>query len=500
VCYLREPYPWFVVTCLLAGMPAVASSVVEGRAVAPPTTAVVPAPEELLATRAQLLDCVRRGEVPSLAVGVARGEKVVWQEALGWADRESKIPATSETLYPVASVSKSITATGALALVAAGRLRLDQPVDRVLGGVRLRESVEPVRVSHLLAHTSGIPHLWHYEYPDHPETLIAREELIRNSAFVAVPPGERFLYSNLGYGVLAQVIETVGGAPFQKVMAKVLFEPLGMRHTSVEAWTGGTAAVRGYSDGKPIPYRFRLAPDGGAGFFSNLHDLVRYARFHLGMLEAAAPARDASIVAALDRLPREKHYLRGWGVVRLSGATVLISDGEAAGGTAVIALVPEKQLAVVTLTNATGGPALETAVAVLSALVPGFAEQFGEAVERIERELAAPGEAPAGHFEGALFDGADELAVRLDFSDAERPVMQLGESMYLLQGLSWEHGALQAIVVGTLPLGAGKGRTHQLVLTLWLRGNELRGIAQEDLLDDRPRSGTPHLLVLRSAP
>lgn len=466
------------------------SPVAVGQAPAPPTTAVVPAPEELRATRAQLLDRVRRGEMPSLAVGVVRGTDVVWQEALGWADREAHIPASPKTLYPVASVSKSITATGALALVAAGKLRLDRPVVPAL---------EKVSVSHLLAHTSGIPHLWHYEYPDQPETVVPRSRLIRDHAFAADAPGARYLYSNLGYGVLADVIAGAGGAPFQKVMEQVVFEPLGMRSTSVERWVGGDeATVRGYTeDGKPIPYRFRIAPDGGAGFFSNLDDLLRYARFHLGAAESSALDTSAAIVSAIDQLPPDEYYLRGWGVVRLSGSTVLVSDGRAAGGTAAVVVVPERQLAVVALVNATSGPTVEATIAVLAALVPGFDQQIGEAIGTIEAELATPGKMPAGKFEGSLSDGPDELAVGLDFRDAERPVMQLGESAYLLQWLGWERGALQATVVGTLPLGAGKGRTHDLVLTLWWQGDELRGIAQEEWHDDRPRSGIPHRLVLK---
>jgi CubicO group peptidase (beta-lactamase class C family) len=443
--------------------------------------------------------------VPSFAIGVVRNREVVWEEGVGWADRESKTPATSETLYPIASVSKSITATGTLALVLGGKLRLGQAAESILGDARhpgMRGSLDSVLVSHLLAHTSGIPHVWHYEYPDRPETVVGRARLIKNNTFVAAPPGERFLYSNLGYGVLAELIERVGGAPFQRVMERSLFGPLGMSHTTIDTWVAADGVVRGYtSDGAAIPYRYRLAPDGGAGFFSNVHDLLRYAQFHLGALEHAVPAREAAITAALGTLPPEGrfHYLRGWGVVHLPEATVLISDGEVAGGTAVVLVVPERQLAVVVLCNATGGPALQAAVAILSGLIPAFDEQFGAAVGSVESELSAPGVSPTGRFEGFLFDGADSLAMSVDFSDPAAPVLQLGESIYLLQGVSWDRGALQATAVGSLPVGAGKGRTHRLTLTLWPRGDDLRGVAQEDLADDRPGFGIPHLLVLRSA-
>jgi CubicO group peptidase (beta-lactamase class C family) len=90
----------------------------------PPTSAVVAAPAELQAVRAGVLERIAGGALPSMAIGVVRGGEVIWQEALGWADREARIPATSEIRYPVASVSKSITATGAVAMAARGKLRL----------------------------------------------------------------------------------------------------------------------------------------------------------------------------------------------------------------------------------------------------------------------------------------------------------------------------------------------------------------------------------------
>lgn len=491
---------WVVVYALVGmtkALPAAGS-----QTPAPPSTAVAAAPSELRAIRAQLLDRVRRGHVPSFAIGVVRGEKVVWQETLGWADREANTPATAETLYPVASISKSITATGILALVAQGKLQLHQSVEPILATARRpRASTDTVLVSHLLAHTSGVPHLWHYEYPDRPETVVRRAQLIRDNAFVAAPPGERFLYSNLGYGVLAQVIEKVGGAPFQRVMEQSLFAPLGMRHTTTDAWVGDKGTVRGYAgDGAAIPYRFRLAPDGGAGFFSTLHDLLRYALFHLGALEQTVPPRGAAITTALGTLPPEEHYFRGWGVVPLGGATVLISDGEMAGGTAALVLVPERQLAVVALCNATGCPAAETTVAILSALIPAFGAQFAAATARLEREFSAPGALPTGRFEGSLFERDEAVAISADFSDPVAPLLQLRTSAYRLQGMRWDRGTLEARAQDSPRTASGGGQRPRLVLMLWLRGNELRGVLQEEVRDDRPGFARLQGIVLKSVP
>lgn len=460
----------------LAGMAAVVQ-VAAGQTPSPPATASTPAPPESRAIRAHLLDRVRRGEMPSVAIGVLRGEKVLWEETIGWADRDAGIPATPETLYPVASVSKSITGTAALVLVGQGKLRLDASVGPFLATDWGSESSpDSVTVSHLLGHRSGVPHLWHYEYPDRPETVAEPTRLVRDNAFAAAPPGRRFLYSNLGYGVLARAIERAGGAPFQRVMEQSLFTPLGMRKTTMDAWVGDAGTVRGYSgDGTAIPYRFRLAPDGGAGFFSTLHDLLQYARFHLS--GTTTLPRNAAIASTLGTAPSKDHYLRGWGVVRLDSATALISDGEMAGGTAAIVLVPEHELAAVVLCNATGCPIAETAVAILSSLMPGFAERFAAGVEAIKQELYAPGRWPAGRFAGSAFRRGEAVPMTADFSDPATPVLRLDGSTFRLQNLHWERGTLEA---------TARGDSSRFAFLLWLEGDGLRGVVREEVRDDRP--------------
>ena len=210
----------------------------------PPTSAKVSAPAALAATRAELLERVRPGDAPSLAIGVVQGGAILWEEGLGWADRERGLPATPETLYPLASVSKSITATGAMAFVTRGRLRLEDSVGLPSAFSQRRDrgpGAEPlIRLSQLLDHTSGVRHLWHYEYPDRPATLVGRDRLLRQHSAVVRPPGEGFPYTNLGFGAVAAAIERAGAAPFQLAMSRA---PLAMRRTSDGGLAGGTAVV-----------------------------------------------------------------------------------------------------------------------------------------------------------------------------------------------------------------------------------------------------------------
>lgn len=487
-------------TIALLVTPPLRGAAIEPRA-DPPAVAAVAAAPELVEARAALAERVRRGEAPSFAVGVVREGGILWAEAIGWADRERERAAAPDTLYPVASVSKSITATGALALIAKKRLALDQPVLPLLEpGALAGEggAAEEVRLTHLLAHTSGIPHLWHYEYPDRPETLVGPFGL-PGVGFVASKPGARFAYSNLGYGVLGVALARASGTTLQRAMTEALLQPLGMQRTTVEAWVGRGEAATGYDgEGRAIPHPYRLAPAGGAGFFSTLDDLLRYVRFHLGGEGPdEAPGASVAIARALAEHPVAGHYLFGWGVVETAAGPALISDGEIAGGAAMILLLPARRLGALALANSTGAPVGEVAVGILEALAPGFAASFGVAVERIEREIEAPGTPPSGRFAGELRDGDERIAIELDFTDPRAPRLELGGWQYPLQRVGWQRGALEATVVGSLPVGAGKSRTHRLRLALWRDSDELRGVATEQISDDRPGSGLPHYLVLR---
>ena len=208
-----------------------------------PTTAdpesQVQVPEELALVRAAIEQRVERGTAPSIVVGVGRSGEVLWQEGFGWADETGEIAATPATPYPVASLTKSITATAALVLAERGRLDLDAPVVDYLGEGTLRiytGTPDGVTLRRLLRHTAGIPHGWVIRpLTDADETSTSGPEALRY-AIVAHPPGE-FLYSNFGYGVAEAVIEAVSGESYGQFLKKTVFDPLGMHD-------GGPVATR----------------------------------------------------------------------------------------------------------------------------------------------------------------------------------------------------------------------------------------------------------------
>ena len=168
------------------------------------------------------------------AVLVAKGDRVLFRKGYGYADVARRAPFTPETRQAVASITKMFTSMAALKLRDAGKLRLDESVCARLSGCP--DAWKPVTVRHLMRHTSGIPD---YEDPldlgsEKYLAVMMREGTSRRLVEDAkkepldFPPGTRFRYSNTGYLVLAEVVESAAGVPFNDFVTKTLLRPAGM--------------------------------------------------------------------------------------------------------------------------------------------------------------------------------------------------------------------------------------------------------------------------------
>lgn len=108
----------------------------------------------------------------------------------------------------------------------------------------------------------------------------AFENTIANHAILTRPPGRRYLYSNLGYGILDHIIERVAGVTYAEFMHRELFEPLQLWQTSVPTAPPSGAAVRYSTDNLPLPF-YDVDHRGASSVYASAHDLVRFGMFHL---------------------------------------------------------------------------------------------------------------------------------------------------------------------------------------------------------------------------
>jgi len=231
----------------------------------------------------KLIDSVMKADrIPSIAVAVAKGDRIVWEVGVGFADVERNVPSSAQTPYSLASISKPFTATGIMVLAQQGFVRLRAPVNHYLGGVRVvaREgSADAVTLERLLTHTAGLPLHYQFFYEDAGYSRPPMDSTIRRYGVAVYPPGEAYQYSNLGYGLLDYVISRKSGMSYADFMRRNVFAPLGLTSTSVGVPPGpmSRAAQRYDADNKPIPY-YTFDHPGASEIYSSAHDLARIAK------------------------------------------------------------------------------------------------------------------------------------------------------------------------------------------------------------------------------
>ncbi|WP_111642114.1 serine hydrolase domain-containing protein [Marinimicrobium alkaliphilum] len=188
-------------------------------------------------------------ELQALGIALIEDGELVWLDALGVADPTLGVAATPDTLFRTASISKMFIALAALGLEQAGALNLDVPVRELAPEVHFDnpwEAEHPVRLSHLLEHTSGWNDAYLAEYarrPPEPLALgdaLARYAPQRRSRWV---PGSRSAYSNSGSAVAAYMVERAAGMPYEEYITQAWLRPLGMDTATFFEPEPGSAAL-----------------------------------------------------------------------------------------------------------------------------------------------------------------------------------------------------------------------------------------------------------------
>jgi CubicO group peptidase (beta-lactamase class C family) len=231
---------------------------------------------------------IERGELPGAVVVVVNEDRVVFRKAYGHrAVKPEKVPMTADTVFDMASLTKPVaTATSVMLLIEQGKLAPADLVSKHWPAFATNGKDE-VTVEHLLLHTSGlIPDNAIGDYADGKAKALERVAALKLEG----PAGERFRYSDVGFIVLGELVERVGGMPVDQYAKKHVFEPLKMTDTG---FTPGAelkkrVAPTGLRDGKMIlgevhdPRAFRMGGVAGhAGLFSTADDVARYCRMLL---------------------------------------------------------------------------------------------------------------------------------------------------------------------------------------------------------------------------
>jgi CubicO group peptidase (beta-lactamase class C family) len=342
--------------------------------------AQAPKIDQFAEARAEIQRQLATTGVASIAVAVAKDGKILWEEGFGMADREAKRPATANTMYSLASISKPFTATGLMTLVQQGKVNIDRPANDYLGTGKLTSLAGDARdatVKRVLSHTAGLP--LHYQFfyansPDHPPPMDVTIARYGNLVFA---PGSTYEYSNLGFGIIDHIIERASGQPYGDYMRAHVFAPLGLTHTSVDVPQAleQFAAQRYDAHQRPIPF-YTFDHRGASAVYSSAHDLVRFAMFHLKdrLADQHAILADSTI----DRMHTAvapANYGLGFDVGADMGVPRFAHTGGMPGVSTIMNLYPTENVAVVVLTGS-GAQANRIAQDIAAALIPRYADSL----------------------------------------------------------------------------------------------------------------------------
>ncbi len=431
--------------------------------------------------------------IPSLTVAAARDGEILWEEDFGWADRENRIPATPHTLYSLASISKPITATGLMVLVERGKIDLDHPLNDYLGEAQVRARVGDAgdaTVRRVANHSSGLPLHYHFFFEDEPDPLPAMDETLRRYGNLVTVPGERYQYSNLGYGILGHVISRVSGKPYPDFMREEVFLPLGLTHASVNVGQGleKYRAARYGPNGLPIPF-YDFDHPAASAVFCSAHDLVRFGMFHL---KAHLPDQRAILSdQAIDAMQQPTMeigegagYGVGWRIVENEMGFRTVSHGGGMGGVStLLKLIPSENLAVVTLANASSPLPERIAQEICATLLPTYAEnrtrwesEQKQKQEKKQEPVFKPSPDLIGQWAGNAHTCKGEIPFTLQFQEDGDVHVRLGDQLRtLLNDARFEDGYLTGRMMGDLGTEDTRRRSSLLHVTMKLRGQTLNG-------------------------
>jgi CubicO group peptidase (beta-lactamase class C family) len=315
--------------------------------------------------------------IPSFAIAVARNGEILWEGGFGWADRENRIPATEHTPYYLASVTKSITATAIMILQERQLLDLDRPVNDYLGSTQVSSPLwDPVQatVRRVATHTAGLTTFRRTYYAGQSGSRLSADETIRRYGVLFWPPGDHFDYSNLGYGILGEVVARVSGKEYADFLREELFWPLDMNRASVGMGPAPDkyAAVRYSFDHGRSPQAESATPGASAGY-CGVHDLVLFGMFHLKahLPNQKAILSDASIDAMQNSTvdTGDGRYGLGWWVNEdFFGYRGILGQGGTDDSQAWLQLIPSEGIVVAVLSNIGGllaATVIEEGIAVL---------------------------------------------------------------------------------------------------------------------------------------
>jgi putative ATP-binding cassette transporter len=326
--------------------------------------------------------------IPGVAVVVVQGSQVTYLKGFGTASLKTMSPVTPQTVFDLASCSKSFTALAVLLLRDEGLVDLDLPVSHYLPGFTTADyqMSQEITVRQLMNHSSGLPGRFAEPIAFHSGED-AMEKLVESMERVHMDraPGSSFEYSNLNYSLLGAIIEKVSGVSFEEYLEQRVFTPLGMENTTMvpeEAEkldrADGHQLLFGHLITRNIPIYRSIVPAGWV--MSTAEDMGRWLIVQLsdGVIDnqQVIAAEDIEELhtpgVSYEENGAEVGYGMGWFIGDSdTGISMLWHGGDTSNFSADMILVPESQMGVSVLVNSQNSAAVHSIAPGVASLVLG---------------------------------------------------------------------------------------------------------------------------------
>jgi CubicO group peptidase (beta-lactamase class C family) len=318
-------------------------------------------PEKRTQIEAAVSKFMAETHVPGVSVAIVEKGEYEWGSGFGLADVENNSPASEHTLYRLGSISKPLTAVGAMQIWERGQLDLDAPVQKYCPA--FPEKQKPITTREVMGHLGGIRHYKsdadevegsntkHFDNP-----IQAGLDFFKNDPLVA-EPGTHFHYSTQGYTLVGCVMEGASGAKYLDYMRQNVLAPAGMEHTQPD----NRFAI--------IPYRtrfYRKTESGevqnadfldssykipGGGWLSSAEDMAKFEVAILNDKLIKRATRDLMWTPLKPSDGSKDNYGLGWGVGDEGGVLEVGHSGGQQGTSTDFLIAPKERAGVVVLTN-----------------------------------------------------------------------------------------------------------------------------------------------------
>ncbi len=307
-------------------------------------------------------------ETAGVALAVVRNGKVIFKKGYGMANLEYDIPITPKTIFHVASVSKQFTAFAIYLLEKRGKISFEDEVRKYIP--ELPEYGKPIKIKHLLAHTSGLRDQWAtltlagWQLED----VITTEQILKLASKqreLNFETGTEFGYCNTGYTLLAEIIKRITGQSFAEFTKTNIFEPLKMENTQFYDDFEKILKNRAYSYERKnnhfVKRKLNYSNVGPTSLMTTVEDLVKWTNnFKSPKLGDLQLIEEFNKVSQLDNnksvvwaaIPNDTTYhAKGQLLWKYKGLQVISHGGHDAGFRAVITRFPENSLSIIALSN-----------------------------------------------------------------------------------------------------------------------------------------------------